>query len=187
MIAALATAMIMRDLLAVEGTTLDAAVLVRSEASETLVDDLRVLAMEVGVHLDIAGAHIDLGTVLVDAVVVGLLPVVGAALAIGGCTVVAGGETCEAELEALLALLVPLQVTNDVILLAQDLALAGLIVAMEVLTQRLLATQRVLALQIRGYLAQMLQVLLVLQEGVQAARRRQADQALGLITGRGRS
>lgn len=152
----------MRDLLAIEGTTLDAAVLVRSEASETLVDDLRVLAMKVGVHLDIAGAHIDLGTVLVDAVVVGLLPVVGAALAIGGCTVVAGGETCEAELEALLALLVPLQVTNDVILLAQDLALAGLIVAMEVLTQRLLATQRVLALQIRGYLAQMLQVLLVL-------------------------
>lgn len=107
-IAALATTMIVRYLLAVEGAILNATILVGAKTPETLVHNLRVLAMEVGVHLHIAGAHIDLGTVLVDAVIVGLLPIVGTAIAIGGRTVIRGGEPCEAQFEALLALLVPL-------------------------------------------------------------------------------
>lgn len=166
MIAALATAMVVRDLLAVEGTALDAAVLVCSKPAEAFVDNLRVFAMEVGVHLHVAGAHVYLGTVLVDAMVMRLLPVVDAALAISRCTVVAGRETRKAELKALLTLLMPLQVTNDVVLLAENLALAGLIIAVEVFAQRLLATQNILTLQIRRHLAQILEVLLVLQEGI---------------------
>jgi len=137
-VAALAAAVVVRDLLAKERAVLDAAVLVRPEAAEALVHDLRVLAVEVGVHLDIAGAHVHLRAVLVDAVVVGLLPVVGTALPVGRSTVVRRGEAGEAQLEALLALLVPLEVPDDVVLLAQDLALAGLLVAMEVLPQVLL-------------------------------------------------
>lgn len=148
MIAALATAMIVGDLLAVEGTALDAAVLVCSKPAEAFVDNLRVFAMEVGVHLHIAGAHVYLGTVLVDAMVMRLLPVVDAAFAISRSTVIAGRETRKAELKALLTLLMPLQMTNDIVFLAENLALAGLIVAVEVFTQRLLATQSILALQI---------------------------------------
>lgn len=164
MIAALATAMIVRDLLAIEGTALDAAVLVRAKPAEAFVDNLRVFAMKVGVHLHIAGAHVYLGTMLVHAMVMRLLPVVDAALAISRCTIVARRETRKAELKALLTLLMPLQMTNDVVLLAEDLALAGLVVAVEVFAQRLLAAQSILALQIRGNLSQILEVLLVLQE-----------------------
>jgi len=184
-VAALAAAVVVRDLLAKEGAVLDAAVLVRPEAPEALVHDLGVLAVEVGVHLDIAGAHVHLRAVLVDAVVVGLLPVVGTALPVGRSTVVRRGEAGEAQLEALLALLVPLEVPDDVVLLAQDLALAGLLVAVEVLPQVLLPAQAVLALQVGGHLAQVLQNLLVLEECVQAAGRREADQALALLAGRG--
>lgn len=71
----------------------------------------------------------------------------------------------------------------DVIFFAQYLALAGLIVAVKMLAQRLLATERILALQIRGHLTQILQILLVLQKGIQAAGRAQTNNALALITG----
>jgi len=53
-VAALAAAVVVRDLLAKEGAVPDATVLVRPEAPEALVHDLGVLAVEVGVHLDIA-------------------------------------------------------------------------------------------------------------------------------------
>jgi len=124
--------------------------------AESLIDNLRVLAMEVGMHLDIAGAHIDLGTVLVDAVIVCLFPVVGTSLTIGGSTVIGGGESGESQFQTLFAFLVPLEMTNDVILFAQDLSLAGFIVAMKMLTKCLLTTKSILALQIRGHLAQIL-------------------------------
>lgn len=113
--------MIVRCPFAKEGAILDAAILVGSEPAESLIHNLRVLAMEIGMHGDIAGAHIDLGTVLVDTVIVGLLPVVGTSLTIGGGTVIGGGEAGESLLEALLAFLVPLQVSDDVILLLKIL------------------------------------------------------------------
>jgi len=184
--ASLATAVVVGDLLAEKGAILDAAGLVRPEAPEALVHDLGVLAVEIGMHLDVTGAHIHLGTVLVDAVVVGLFPVVGATLSVGWCTVVRGGEAGKAQLEAFLALLVPLQVPDDVVLLAQDLALAGLLVAMEVLPQVLLPAQAVLALQVGGHFPQVLQYLLVLEQSIQAAGRREAHQALALLTRRRR-
>lgn len=172
-------------LLAVEGAILDPTVLVRPEPPESLVHDLGILSMEVGMHLDITGAHIHLGAVLIDAMVVGLLPVVGTSLSVGRSTVVRGGESGEAQLKALLALLMPLQVPNNVVFLAQDLALARLLVAVEVLSQILLSAKGVLALQIGGHFAQVLQVILVLKQSVQATGSRKTDQALALLAGRG--
>lgn len=98
-----------------------------------------MLPVVVGVHLHITRANVHLITVVVHAVVVRVL-VVMLALPVLDAAVVRRGKPVEPILERLLALLVPLQMPDDFVLLVQDLPPAERVVAVEVLVQVLVLT-----------------------------------------------
>lgn len=101
-----------------EWAVLGGAALGSSESLESLLNDGRVLAMIVGVHLYVGRRYVHLVAVLVDAVIVGLLAIVGtlpAGMPLGA--VVGGRVAHEAVLERLVALLVPLEVADHLLLL----------------------------------------------------------------------
>lgn len=93
-----------------------------------------MLPVVVGVHLHIARADVHLVAVVVHAVIVGVLVVV-LTVPVLDTAVVRRGKPIEAILERFLALLVPLEVPDDFVLLVQDLAPAEGVVAVEVLVQ----------------------------------------------------
>lgn len=105
----------MRRPLAEEGAVTCAALLRRPVPLETLLDDGGVLSVVVRVHLHVRRGYVDLVASLFDAVVVRLLLVVRA---IGEpvAAVVQGAVTHEAVLEGLVALLVPLEVPDHLLL-----------------------------------------------------------------------
>lgn len=100
-------------------------------------------------HLHIARTNVHLITVLVHAVVVRVL-VVMLALPVLNAAVVRRREPIEPILERLLALLVPLQVPDDFVLLVQDLPPAEGVVAVEVLVQVLVLALFLVAVVARG-------------------------------------
>lgn len=93
-----------------------------------------MLPVVVGVHLHVARADVHLVAVVVHAVIVGVLVVV-LTVPVLDAAVVRRGKPIEAILERLLALLVPLEVPNDFVLLVQHLAPTERVVAVEVLMQ----------------------------------------------------
>lgn len=108
-----------------ERAVLGGAALGSPESLESLLNDRGVLAVVVGVHLHVRRGYVDLVAVLVDAVVVGLLAVVGALPAGMPLGAVVGGRVAhEAVLQGLVALLVPLEVSDHLLLLHEDAAAA---------------------------------------------------------------
>lgn len=111
--------------LAGEWTVLGGAALGSPESLESLLNDRGVLAMVVRVHLHVGRGYVHLVAVLVDAVVVGLLAIVGTLAAGMPLGAVVGGRVAhEAVLEGLVALLVPLEVANHLLLLDEHAAAA---------------------------------------------------------------
>lgn len=118
--------------LAGELAVLGGAVLGGAKPLEALLDDGRVLAVVVGVHLHVGGRYVDLVAVVVDAVVVGLLEVVGAgAHGVPLGAVVRLRVPHEAVLQRVVPLLVPLEVAYHLLLLDKDATAA--VEAVEVL------------------------------------------------------
>ena len=118
-LAALPAAVEMGGVLALEGAVGRLAVVLPPEPVEPLPLDGVVFAVVVEVHLDVGGGDVDLvAGVGVDAVVVGLLLVVRARRELLGA-VVHRGHTPKAVLEGLVHFLVPLGVTNHLLLLGK--------------------------------------------------------------------
>ena len=146
MIAVVPSTVKVRRLLAEEGTGLQEAVLRGAKALEALLDDGRVLAVVVGVHLHVTGADVHLITAPLQAVVVRLLAVVRTgAEALHAVVRRAAAE--EAVRQRLVALLVPLEVADHLLLLHEDARVAGGGVAVKVLAVVQLAAEGVAALR----------------------------------------
>lgn len=146
MIAVVPSTVKVRRLLAEEGTGLQEAVLRGAKALEALLDDGRVLAVVVGVHLHVTGADVHLITASLQAVVVRLLAVVRTgAEALHAVVRRAAAE--EAVRQRLVALLVPLEVADHLLLLHEDPGVAGGGVAVKVLAVVQLAAEGVAALR----------------------------------------
>lgn len=129
-----------------------AALLGGAKPLEALLYDGRVLAMVVGVHLHVAGADVHLVAVRLHAVVVRLAAIVRAAGAELHRTVVRRAEAQEAVLQTLRALLVPLQVPDDLLLFRQHLA--GAVGAMVVVALAVRRAGRLAAVLVAGVLGQ---------------------------------
>ena len=109
-------------------------VLCPSEPEEALTLDCIVLSVVVEMHLDVGGADVDLVTaVALYAVVMGLLLVVGAVRELV-TAVVHRGDPSEPVLQGLVHLLVPLAVSDHLLLLGEILPLAHGDSAVEVFT-----------------------------------------------------
>lgn len=120
---------------------------------EPLLNDGRVLAMVVAVHLHVRRANVHLVAVRLQTVVVRLFALVRTRGVLWR-TVVARREPQEAVVQALVALLVPLQVANDLLLFGQDFAQTHDVVAVIVVALVLRRTALVAALQVAGEAAQ---------------------------------
>lgn len=140
MVAVVALAMKVRRLLAEEGARLEQTIFGGAKALEALLDDGRVLAMVVGVHLHVRRADVHLVAATLQAMVVRLLAMVRA---VGEAldALVDGRTAKEAMGERFVALLVPLEVPNHLLLLHEDARVARLRIAMKVLAIVQLAAQ----------------------------------------------
>lgn len=128
------------------------ALLRRPEPLKALLDDGRVLAMVVAVHLHIAGADVHLVAVRLHAVVVRLPPIVRTSDAELHATVVGRAEAQEAVLQTLRAFLVPLQMADDLLLFGQHFA--GAVGAMVVVTLGVRCAAGLTAVQVAGVLGE---------------------------------
>ena len=122
-----------RGPLAEEGAVGGAALLGGAVPLEALLDDGGVLAVVVGVHLDVGRRNVYFITAFLDAMIVGLLLVVGA-VAEAVAAVVEGAVAHEAVLQGLVALLVPLEVADHFFFFDEDAGVA--VEAVEVLPGR---------------------------------------------------
>lgn len=108
----------MRGALPEEAAIRGAALLRRPEPLETLLNNRRILSVVIGVHLYIGRGYVHLITALFDTVIVRLFFVVRA-IGVAIRTIVQRTVPHETVLEALVALLVPLEVPDHLLLLEE--------------------------------------------------------------------
>lgn len=113
----------MRGALPEEAAIRGAALLRRPEPLETLLNNRRILSVVIGVHLHVGRGYVHLITSLFDTVIMRLFFIVRA-IGIAIRAIVQRAVPHETVLEALVALLVPLEVPDHLLLLEEHARIA---------------------------------------------------------------